>query len=124
MPKNIKGIFDNLKLLWQDKVAGPGILLSLFILIFSFLFFIFKFSKLPPEVPLFYSRPWGQEQLALSWQLTILPFSALIFFVLDLLLASKFYSQYPLLAQILVWSSACFSLLVTITLVKIIILIT
>lgn len=121
--------FDNLKLLWQDKVAGTGISLCLILVIFSFSFFIFSafggnFSRLPPEVPLFYSRPWGWEQLALSWQLGVLPFLALIFFIFDLLIATKLYFQYPLLSQILVWSSAIFTLLTTITLLKIILLIT
>lgn len=120
----MKKILENFKLIWQDKVAGPGILFCLLLLIFSLGFFVFFADRLPPEVPLFYSQPWGQEQLALSWQLVILPFSALLFFIFNMLLASKLYSQHLLLAQILVWSSTVFFLLTTITLIKIIVLIT
>jgi len=105
-------------------VIAPGILACLLITIFGFLFFLFNFGHLPPEVPLFYSRPWGREQLALSWQLAILPFSALLFFLFDLFLASKLYSQQLFLSQVLIWSASVFSLLTTITLVKIITLVT
>lgn len=117
-------LFEDLRTLWQDKVAEPAIILGILLIIFSFSFFIFNFSRLSPEVPLFYSRPWGEEQLALNWQLGILPFLALFFFIFDLLIATKLYSQYPLLSQILVWSATIFSLLTTITLIKIILLIT
>jgi len=117
-------MLENLQLLRQDKLVAPGILICLLITIFGFSFFLFNFGRLPPEAPLFYSRPWGQEQLALSWQLTILPFSALLFFLFDLVLASKLYSQQPFLSQVLIWSATVFSLLTTITLVKIITLVT
>lgn len=26
-------------------------------------------SKLPPQIPLFFSRPWGEEQLGAPWEL-------------------------------------------------------
>jgi len=120
----MKKFLESTRVVWQDKLIGPAIWLSLLIIVFSFSFFIFNFSKLPPEVPLFYSRPWGEEQLALNWQLAILPALSLIIFLVDLILAAKLYSQESLLAQILVWSSTIFSLLTTITLVKIITLIT
>jgi len=120
----MRKIKENFRTLRQDKIAGWGVLSCLLLLGFHFLFFIFHFKKLPPQLPLFYSRPWGEEQLGLSWQLTVLPFLTLLFFVFDLFLASKLYHQYPLLAQILVWTSFTFTLLATITLVKIIFLVT
>jgi hypothetical protein len=35
--------------------------------------FIFKMSSLPPQLPLFYSRPFGEEQLGEVWYIFLLP---------------------------------------------------
>lgn len=48
----------------------PGLLLPSASLILS----LFFWHSLPPEIPLFYSRPWGQEQLASPF-LLIIPFA-------------------------------------------------
>ncbi|MCX7996320.1 MAG: hypothetical protein N2691_01010 [Patescibacteria group bacterium] len=32
------------------------------------------YQTLPPQVPLFYTRPWGEEQLADIWMLALVPF--------------------------------------------------
>ncbi len=31
-------------------------------------------TKLPPQIPLYYSRPWGDLQLADAWAIALLPF--------------------------------------------------
>ncbi|KKP85937.1 MAG: hypothetical protein UR89_C0038G0002 [Candidatus Roizmanbacteria bacterium GW2011_GWA2_35_8] len=44
--------------------------------------FIFKFNSLPPQLPLFYTLPWGEEQLADTWMIFIIPsIMTLIYFV-------------------------------------------
>lgn len=35
--------------------------------------FIYKMSFLPPQIPLYYSRPFGEEQLGEVWHIFILP---------------------------------------------------
>lgn len=41
-----------------------------------------KFNYLPPQLPLFYSKPAGEEQLADTWSILILPlFMNLLFFL-------------------------------------------
>jgi hypothetical protein len=78
---------------------------------------------LPPEVPLFYSRPWGELQLASKNTLWLLPFSTTLVFILNLALASLVNRQERLLARILIGTGGSFSLLATYTLIKIIMLI-
>lgn len=35
--------------------------------------FALKLSSLPPQIPLFYSRIWGEDQLADTWMIVLLP---------------------------------------------------
>ena len=45
--------------------------------------------KLPPVIPLLYSRPWGEEQLTPQLFALALPLSLFIFLLLNLLLGRK-----------------------------------
>src|SRR3972149_6327228 len=55
--------------------------------------FIFKYSKLPPQIPLFYSQLWGESQLADSWVIFILPIFMNILFFINQYIFNKFYSD-------------------------------
>lgn len=81
----------------------------------------FFFTKLPPEVPLFYSRPWGEEQLTNPVMLWLLPGTNLIIF-LGCFLLGKVLNEEKLLWQITAWTSTLFSFLSFLTILKIIIL--
>lgn len=35
--------------------------------------FTLKLNTLPPQIPLFYSRPWGESQLADTWMIFLIP---------------------------------------------------
>lgn len=35
--------------------------------------FFFRSAQLPPQIPLFYSRPWGEDQLVDLWIIIVLP---------------------------------------------------
>jgi len=110
--------------LWQFKKFKMAIRAFVVFFIVSLLIIILKWKKLPPEVPLFYSLPWGEEQLADPLQLLILPFSSLVAFTLNFFLASIFLEKEPWLCRILILTSTVFSFLSMLTLIKIIFLIT
>lgn len=74
---------------------------------------------LPPEVPLFYSHPWGKLQLAPKTTLWLLPFSTALVFILNLSLANFVHHQEQLLARILMGVGVSFAFLATYTLTKI-----
>lgn len=98
----------------SDQFCFWGAVLSLIFTALNFSFLIFSLSKLPPEVPLFYSRPWGEEQLGQWWQLFFLPGSSLILFLINTSLAVKIYSREKNLSQIIIGSQVIISLLATI----------
>lgn len=111
-------------LLWQDKVCKTGVKFSLIPLLLTLGYLFITVHRWPPEVPLFYSRPWGEEQLAHSGFLWFLPLGALFITFLNLSLAAFLIERLPFLARILVWSTSLISLLVSITIFKIVTLIT
>jgi len=44
------------------------------------------YNKLPPQVPIFYSRLWGEQQLADTYYIFLIPLLLNIFFFLNLYL--------------------------------------
>lgn len=109
--------------LWKDGVGGRGIRLSAsLILILSLLIAVF-YWRLPPQIPLFYSRPWGAAQLVPSaFLLMLVPFMFLLV-VTNCIIAARFFPDEPLLARMLSWASALTVLLVDITVIRVILLI-
>ena len=68
--------------------------LLFFITIFCFLCILGQTSliltateKLPPQIPLFYSKPWGEQMLAPSFFIWILPITTLTLFVINFLIS-------------------------------------
>lgn len=110
--------------LWSDKVCGLSLKLTL---VFAFLFLIillFYYWRLPPEIPLTYSRPWGEEQLVKKTFLMVFLAMTLLIVTINNLLASFLYSREQLLAQILTWTGTLVFFLVDVTLLRVAMLVT
>lgn len=115
-------IREELAIISSDKLSRFALKFSFFMLCLIFLFIFIFWSKLPPQIPLFYSRPWGDEQLGSSYWLLILPFSLLGLLIFNLILSSLCKKEI-LLAKIFVWTPVILILLTTITVIKILLLI-
>jgi len=104
--------------------------LTIAVLVGQILVILFSWQTLPSELPLFYSRPWGKEQLATPWWLFLLPLLSLLVFLINLaflyLLINKYFSEKEgkLISKIFEISSSIFAILCLITLIKIIFLVT
>ncbi len=55
-----------------------------------FLLLGITFKRLPPLVPLYYSLPWGEDQLAKKLELFFIPFSAVVIFLLNVVISLLF----------------------------------
>ncbi len=55
--------------------------------------FLFRLSRLPPQLPLFYSKPWGEDQLVDSWLIFILPVLMNSFYFLNNWFYKKFFRE-------------------------------
>lgn len=86
--------------------------------------FAWLFSQLPPQIPLFYSRPWGEDQLVDYWFIFILPFLLHVFIFLNIYLYNRFFLPNQLVKKIMDTANWLFIVLCTLIFLKIIFLIT
>jgi hypothetical protein len=83
-----------------------------------------RFPVLPPEVPLWFSRPWGTDQLASPYWLILLPVSSMIWYGIDILIGIYVTAEYLIFTQMLFLSALIVSILSFITIIKIVFLVT
>jgi hypothetical protein len=105
---------------WQEKINHHFFRWNLFFIIFQLTFLIFRFNGLPKQVPLYYSLPWGENQLASAASLFLLPTFSIIVLIFNNFTATIFLKTIPLFSRLLTIFSAVFSLLSLIALIKII----
>jgi hypothetical protein len=106
---------------WLISVVHKFVI-ALFILSVGLL--VWRFPVLPPEVPLWFSRPWGADQLASPYWLILLPVSSLVWYGIDLAIGIYVTTEYLIFTQMLFLSSLIVSLLSFITIIKILFLVT
>lgn len=53
----------------------------------------FKWNRLPPEVPLLYSRNWGENQVVDLWFIFIIPLLMNLFLLLNNYLVKKYFIE-------------------------------
>ncbi|OGG31212.1 hypothetical protein A3A63_02565 [Candidatus Gottesmanbacteria bacterium RIFCSPLOWO2_01_FULL_46_9] len=85
---------------------------------------ILRWNKLPPLVPLWYSRPWGADQLAPPVWLFILPVGSILLYGINITISIYLTAEYLIFTQVLFLTSLLVSLLSCITLIKILFLVT
>lgn len=86
-----------------SKAAIACFLVSVGLLILVGIFF----GRLPPEVPLFYSRPWGEDQIVLRIFLFMVPGVTLLFTFLGMAL-SRFLAKDVFVLRVL-WGGCAFA---------------
>jgi hypothetical protein len=82
---------------------------------------IFLQNKLPPEVPLFYGLPEGENQLVKTIFLTIPPIVTLFFSLVNLLISSFFKDKF--VKEVLIYSLIFLSFFSLVTIIKIALLV-
>lgn len=115
---------NNFFLLRSDPICRLTLKISLFLTALGFLVLSLSWHRLPPEVPLLYSLPHGEQTLALSLFLWLLPAASFLVIVINVLLAQWFFLQEKFLSQIFCLTTTITSFLGTVTLIKIILLVT
>lgn len=105
----------------EDSIKKP-FFVGLGSLITTLFFLAFFWPSLPPEIPLFYSRPWGEAQLAPAYFIAIPPVLAVLFLFANSLFAQTL-DNYPLIRKLLVFGSATACVLSAITVLRIILLV-
>ncbi len=118
--KGALGILTKIGNLWLKKNILRSLLISIIAIAVQIIIIIIFFSQLPPKVPLYYSRPWGQQQLADTIYLFLLPGLSLAVFILNSLIAALFVDHEDFYSYCLSWVTTIFSVFCLITLLKIV----
>ena len=98
-----------------------GLFLSNLIMV---LFFVFNFNHLPPQIPLFYSKSWGENQLADLFMIALLPFFLNLFFFLNNFIYTKFFSENILVKKMVDYLNIFLMIIIPIIFLRIIFLVT
>src|SRR3989304_10059021 len=73
--------------LFSDKILFFIFLFCILSILLQSLLILTAFAKLPPEIPLFYSKTWGAQMLAPKLYLWILPAITLSVYLLNMLIS-------------------------------------
>lgn len=102
-----------------DKLSFYTVLLGIVSALVLTLTLVISLPFLPSQLPLFYSLPWGTQQLSTHSQLFILPSLILLLTLLNLMISKSLHSVQKLLKQILAYSTLLISFLLLLTALKI-----
>lgn len=120
MATQLRLIRQEIDQLSADPGAKTGLRIGFLSLGLALLLLAVLWYKLPPELPLLYSRPYGEEQLVNHWEIWMLPGIGILIEIIAVRGASSLINKDNLLTQILVWSATLINLMILITVIKII----
>lgn len=90
------------EVMWKDEYCGKALRLAIGLAVLGVGLLVWKMSTLPPQIPLYYSRPWGEKQLGSPWELWWLPGLNLAVLGVNLLIGGIVFSEDKLLSKMLV----------------------
>jgi len=85
--------------------------------------FLLKFNHLPPQIPLFYSKTWGESQLAESWMIFILLILLDFSFFINRFINKKYFPDNLLVKKIFTYLNLFIVIAFTAIFLKIILMI-
>lgn len=107
-PQELLQGIGSTRMTWEYRWATNAVVAQLFVGS-GIIAWFWRF--LPPEIPLWYSRPWGQERLASPWFLFLPLATAVLVYIINLMLIAKFASQHPMFTRVLLLTSLLVSCL-------------
>ncbi|RJR16470.1 hypothetical protein C4579_00245 [Candidatus Microgenomates bacterium] len=85
---------------------------------------LYFWEILPPQIPFFFSLPWGEEQLASPASLLLLMLSSIIITIINSVAAFLVFPRSSFLAHLLFLTSVATTALIVLTVLQIILVIT
>lgn len=109
--------------IWGDRVSGLGVKIWFLLLGITIVSLGWVYRRLPPEIPIWFSRPWGEAQLDLKSWLLVLPGSMVVIDIIAAAGAGLIYGKEKLLARMVVWGTAVINFLLSYALIRILLLV-
>lgn len=113
----VKSQIDNLA---EDPVMKLILRAGLISLGLSLMLLAITWKWLPPEVPLVYSRPYGESQLISAWGLWLIPLAGLIIEMVAIRFSGEVVAEDKLLAQVVTGMASLATVMALIGLIKVI----
>lgn len=107
-----------------DRLFRLCLRLALILFALCFFVLVWWFSRLPPQLPLYYSLPWGEDQLATPIELVIFSSSLILFWGIQVAGAFLLYPKFTYLGRLLLISSTLITILGLYSVIRILFLIT
>lgn len=86
--------------------------------------FAWRFTKLPPQIPLFYSKPQGDDQIADFWMIAVLPIILVLFFTINMVIYKRLFSGDKTIRKIIEGLNIVESIIITLIFIKILFTVT
>lgn len=105
---------------WQNRVYSLFFRWNIFLLSLQFLYLFYFYSRLPSQVPLYFSEPWGDSWLVPTPLIFFIPSFSLLIVLINSIIALLIQRQWPLLARLLLAFSLVFAILSSVSLYHIV----
>ena len=92
--------------------------------ILQILLFAWRLPGLPKQIPLFYSRPWGESQITEIWYIGFLPFLMHLLFFINVFIINRYFKDDEVFTMLFTVANYCVIIAFTGIFVKILLLIT
>lgn len=117
-------IKNSLKKFVNDPFTIVSLIIILSIMVLTSAFIIIFWKKLPSELPLFYSFPWGEEQVGSPLHLVYFALSTAVIFLFSLFFSFLLHKKFSFYSHVLLLCSLSVVALGMITIIQIILLVT
>lgn len=105
---------------WIITLAGR---LTIASIVLSAVIFLWRYSTLPPLLPLWYGKPWGTDRLAPPLWLLLLPIASLVILIINTITTRTVTRDMLIFSQILAATALLVAILSLVTLAKIVFLV-
>ena len=102
---------ESFKKLKKDKLILRLYIISFLLLIFTVVYVLIFYTKLPPLLPIFNQYPWGKDRLAQTFGIFITILIVLFYSITNIFLSAYCYQKYPLIGRIFAITTLLISLL-------------
>lgn len=69
---------------------------------------LLKYNALPPQIPLFFSKPSGEDQLADTWFIVILPILMNLLIIANNIVTKKYFADNVFVKKVFYYLNICY----------------
>lgn len=95
----------------QDKLLERGYLLTFSLITLSLFYTLLYIRELPPFIPIFNQMPWGEQRIAPTFWIFLIPLFSIVVSLGNLIFSSSVYKKNVLIARLFCVTSFLFSVL-------------